>query len=562
MNPLDAVIGWISPEWGAERLRARATMAQINAFTNSKGGYQAAKLNRFNRHRIAVESKENAQPAVDIDRLVWDSWRLYRNNTYARKIVSSIQSKVIGAGMQPESSATNPDGSPNEKFRQRSKQLWSSIQSGFDFRGKPGKGGLTFPGLQRLALKMVILSGHVLFRLVPMQAAEQIARDIPVPLTLQLIDGGRLAKDEDVPANQVAEGNQLYRGIELDVTGRRVAYFINAIRPGETHPAFSTAKRRPAAEIGHLFVEDDLDQYIGTPWFASALLTSRDISDLQYNVLKSSAMAACVVGSYSKPSGAARFGLNAAQETSPETADGTDLTDVDGNQITKIQPAMLINTGKDGSFSLHSPNQPNMNPEAFTNHMLRSVAAGSPGVKASTVTGDYRDSSFSSEKAADNDTWPEIETLQEWFASGFCQPIWEAVIKSAIEDGYFDGIVTTQQFANSPGRYTACKWQGPVSRSINPMDDADSAGRRMQIGISSLQLECAKVNVNWRDVLNDAAEVYKAAESLSLPPEIVNNILGIGANDVIAQTNKQAANASPAASDPAPQPDGATNAVA
>jgi capsid protein len=136
------------------------------------------------------------------------------------------------------------------------------------------------------------------------------------------------------------------------------------------------------------------------------------------------------------------------------------------------------------------------------------------------------------------------------------------VIKSAIEDGYFEGIVTPQQFALSPGRYTACKWQGPVSRSINPMDDADAAGRRMQIGISSLQLECAKVNVNWRDVLNDAAEVYKAADSLSLPPEIVNNILGVGANDVIAQTNKQKANTSPDVPDTAPQSEGATNAVA
>lgn len=543
MNPLDAVIGFLSPAWGAQRMAARATMAQINAISGSSGGYNAAKLNRFNQHRIAVESKEHAQPACDIDRLVWDSWNLYRNNTYARKIVSSIQSKVIGAGMQPESSAANVDGTPNERFRQRSKQLWSSIQSGFDFRGKPGKGGLTFPGLQRLALKMVILSGHVLFRLVPMQAAEQIARDIPVPLTLQLIDGGRLAKDNDVRSSEIQDGNQLYRGIEIDYTGRRVAYFINAIRPGETSPAFSSAKRRPAAEIGHLFVEDDLDQYIGTPWFASALLTSRDIGDLQYNVLKSSAMAACVVGSYSKPTGAARFGLNAATETSPGTADGTDLTDIDGNQITKIQPAMIVNTGKDGSFNLHSPNQPNMNPEAFISHMLRGIAAGAPGVKSSTVTGDYRNSSFSSEKAADNDTWPEIETLQEWFASGFCQPIWEAVISAAIEDGYFDGIVSADEFKASPGRFTACKWQGPVSRSINPLDDADAAGRRMQLGISSLQLECAKVNVNWRDVLNDASEVYKAADELDLPQEVVNNIFGVGANDVIAQTNKQTANA-------------------
>ena len=38
------------------------------------------------------------------------------------------------------------------------------------------------------------------------------------------------------------------------------------------------------------------------------------------------------------------------------------------------------------------------NAEAWIQHMLRSTAAGTPGTKSSTVTGDFRRSSFSSER--------------------------------------------------------------------------------------------------------------------------------------------------------------------
>lgn len=538
MNILDSIIGYISPRWGADRIAARATMKQINAMTGGEIGYAAGKSNRLNRPSgsTAARAKESVIPAGHIEGMTVDAWALYRDNPYARKIVSSLQSKVIGKGMSPESHATKADGSPHTEFRARAKQLWDGIQHGFDLRGLPGKGGQTFPGLQRLAFKAVILSGDTLFRLKDIDESEMIRRDLPVSIALQILDSSRLAKDNEVDET-LADGHQLYRGIELDEHGVRVAYWISTYRPGDSEPT-GPAKRYSANEIGHLFLEEDIDQYRGTTWLASTMPGLRNSGDLEFNVLTSSKAAACVVGSYSLPTGAKRFGLGASSEAQSGTADGTELTDIDGNEVTRLQPAMLLNVGQNGKFELHSPNQPNMNPEGFIQHMLRGVSAGTPGIKSSTVTGDYRNSSFSSEKSADNDIWPEVEALQDWFASNFCQRIYEAVIRDAVFNGYFGGIVSSDEYLASPGRFHACAWQGPVSRSINPTDDAEAAGTRMQKGISSLQLECAKVNVSWRDVLGHAAELYTTAKAMGLPPEVVNNILGIGANDVIAQTNK------------------------
>jgi lambda family phage portal protein len=537
MNVLDRAIAFFAPEWAVNRITARATLQQIDGLAGNKAGYNAGKVNLNTKGRFGAETKEHAIPLQEIARLRWQSWGLWRNSPYARKIVRSLQSKVIGRGMVPESLAVNDDGSPNTEFRARAKELWSAIQSGLDSRGLPGRGGLTMAGLQTLALRATILSGEVLYRLVPITKDEQLQRDLPIPFVLQTIDAARLA-DANHPATEgtIPDGHTIYRGIEVDQNGKRIAYWINQYKIGFTNPTYGSAVRVPAEQVGHLFVEDDIDQLRGVPWFAAALLQVRDTDDLQYNVLKASAMSACVVMGYRKPTGAQRFGLQQTTETNPDSADGSDLTDADGNAITKIQPGMFVNLGKDGALEGFSPNQSNTNAEAFIQHMLRGTAAAFPGVKSSTVTGDYRNSSFSSETSSDNDTWPEIEEVQAWFAANYCQPIYEAVIRAGVLVGWFDGIVGAEEFGAAPGKYTSAKWQGPVSRAINPTDNANAAGLRVKFGLSSMQMECAALNVNWMDVLNHTAELYETAKQKSIPQEVVNNILGVTSQDVIAQS--------------------------
>jgi phosphoribosylformylglycinamidine synthase len=73
-------------------------------------------------------------------------------------------------------------------------------------------------------------------------------------------------------------------------------------------------------------------------------MQARDTGDYQYNTLKASAIVACFVAGYTLPSGKTRLGL--AEEQSG------DLTDQDGNSITRLQPGMLLNLGKDGDWEM------------------------------------------------------------------------------------------------------------------------------------------------------------------------------------------------------------------
>lgn len=495
----------------------RATMQQISAFANTLGGYNAGKVTRLTKNFARSYIPEFKIDATTIEQLRAESWNLYRNNPYARKIVRTLESKVVGRGMHPISLAKTIDGKPFTEFREKAREVWWSLQNCADVRGKPGRGGLDMVELQKLALRQVILSGATLARPKTLTARQQKRLGAPIRLAMHMISINRLSAFDK--ADGFVDGNDWYRGIELNPDGERVAYHLTTQRLDEFDAVDMDVFRVPADEMIHLYVCDDIDQLNGTPWFAPAIFQARDGGDLQYNVLKSSAIAACFVVGYSLASGKSRLGL--APETSSD-----DLTDSDGNAITKVQPGMMINTGKDGKVEGISPAQPTTNVVDFLRHILGGIGTALPGIKASTVTQDYKGSSFSSERAADNDVWPEMESVQDWFARSFVQPWFEAVIDTAVAQGLFAGVITQEEYADRRNELLDTQWRGPIARSINPTDDEKASQMRVANGKSSPQMECAAANVDHADVIRDVSEWIQQCTEAGWPDWMIQASLG------------------------------------
>lgn len=527
---IDRFIGIFAPAVAARRIHARATMQQMQSYTSGLSGYQAGKINRLTKNWQAGNGNENAQPRADISRLRALSWDLYRNNSQAKKICRSLESKVIGRGLKPQSQAVFADGKPNVSFRTRAHDLWRALHERLDYRGRPGCGGQDFTELSKTALRSVILGGEVLYRF---RNESQPADKLP-PLSIQLVHADRLS---DIPIN-AENNNVIFYGVELDPNDRRAAYHIWRYHPTDPRVLTATVSdvvRVPAADIGHLYIAEDVDQIRGTPWFSAALLKMRDTSDYEYNELKAAAVAACVVLGYRRSSGQSEFGLT--------TGDSDDMTDADGNKVTHIQPGMIVDLGRNGEMQSFNPARPTSNASEFIAHMLRSQATAVPGMKGSTLTGDFRNASFSSERSADNDVWPELEGLQDWFAGSFCQPIYERVILAAVQSGWFDGVdgFDLADFQQRKDDYLRCAWQGPVARSINPVDDAEAARKRIQNGISSPQREAALIGRNWQEIVMEIAEYIEFASSHDLPESIVSQTLGIDQQDDPMGTGADAA---------------------
>ncbi len=511
---IDYIAETISPAWGlsrrVDRENIRSMIDQINDFTGATGGvgYEAVMNNRLGKIGRGGEVTENTLPLNQFVNARWFAWQLYRNNPQARKIVSSLESKIVGRGNAPQSLATI-DGKPNEDFRIRAEQLWKASINVLDVRGEPGQGGQSIGGLQRLALKNTIISGEVLARVVELTKEQQNDRNAAIPLQIQLIHAHRLADDLN------DEGN-FYRGIEFDQDGRRVAYHVHDV--GQ----FETPSKIPANEVFHLYVPADVDNMRGVSWFAPILEKMRDVKDYEYHEMQAAKMAACIVLGYRKGAGTKKLGLNAPPSL------GTN--DSDDNDLEFIQPGMFINLGKDGALEGFNPGRPNEKAVDFLNHIIRSQAAGVPGVKASTITGDYRGASFTSERAADNETWPELRALQDWFNGSFNRPLYNAMVDAGIRSGWFNGVISPSQYSESRQELLAVRWSSPVQPAINPKDEVAAAAMRIALGVSTPQEEAAALGRNWEDILRDVKKFIERAEELGLPEDVIDSYLGKNIN--------------------------------
>lgn len=522
-NAIDNLISVFSPGWGAKRMANRQygesiknaagvheSMRKLLSGRNA-GGYEAGKSDRL-KGRTVGSAHENDVPRRQIETLRWRAWNLHRNCPQARKISRTLCAKVVGRGLSPQPQATKKDGSPFVDFRKRARQVWEEFVGECDFRGKPGLGGHDLVTLSKTALRGTILSGGVLFRFHHLDPKEQQKRDLHLPLQIQLLHIDRLDTEKN--------GDNQYYGFDLDSAGRVTAY--NVLKGGTDDNSTERSVKVPAAEMRHLFSEEDIDQFIGSPWLGAALLTMDDRRGYEYSELIAAEMASCFVAAYRRSAGqSGGIGL--------QNDGDRDLTDSDGNPITKLQPGMILDLGQTGELDLKNPSRPNSNAEGFLAHLVRSEAVSMPGVKSSTLTGDYRNSSFSSERSADNDIWPELEELQDWFANEFVGPIYREVISVAVAAGKFEDIkeFAVDDFNARKREYLKVNWQGPVARSINPKDDAIAARSRVQNATSSPQREGAKLGRDWREILQEQSEFIEYCEELGLPEIIWQQALGI-----------------------------------
>lgn len=521
----DSLVGLVSPRWAARRAEWRLHFNKVAAassdhqsmrklLSSRKGGYEAGNVNRTTAH-IGQSAHENDLPRQQIEIMQRRSWNLYRNNPQARKICRTLGAKVIGRGLSPQPQAKRKDGTPFNEFRERARSVFEEFCKESDFRGKPGRGGQHFVTQCKTALRSVILSGGVLFRFRHLSKSEQKEKGLFVPLQVQLMHVDRL------DTKKHADGN--FNGVELDENGKISFYHIlkGGINPG------TASTPVPVKEMGHLFSEEDIDQILGSPWFGAALLTMDDRRGYESSEILAAEARSCIIGGYKRPTG------NTSGLGLPNPDANLDLTDANGNQITRLQPMMFLDLGSDGDIKLLGGTTQNSGAEGFINHLIRGEAVSMPGVKSSTLTGDYRNSSFSSERSADNDIWPEIEELQDWFSCGFVQPIYEECIVSAVRNGLFDDIdgFDVADFEERRREYLKANWQGPVARSINPKDDATAAGLRVKAMNSSPQRECAKVGVDWIAIIKEFSEFIQTCKDNKLPDDFWQQALGIEQKD-------------------------------
>lgn len=355
------------------------------------------------------------------------------NNPLGVRIHESLVANLIGAGIKPRSEH------PSETMRRNLHARFSAWTDHAD-----AEGAVDFFGLQQAALADMARFGEALFTIEaePLTGAPQLRRLHP-----EQLDRGVTRRTD--------AGGFIHLGVEFDRTGRIVAYWLRPIAPGEAAAGSALAAVRwPAADIIHVFRRLLPGQIRGISWYASALLSAKELEELLDALLVRTKVAALHAG----------FLTHQAEESyagGEQTGQALDVS---------LEPGALVVTPS--GYKPEFPDVPDQGAASpLLTSTLRMIAAGA-GVPYEAATGDYSNVNYSSARQAHLEFRRFAEGIQHHqIAFGFCRPVWARFVRWLV----LSGVVGATTFQRDRPLFEAVKWLPPAWPWVDPKNDAEAA---------------------------------------------------------------------------------------
>ena len=420
---IDRLIGYVSPRRGLARHFDRIRLQRAYEAASPRDGWRPRRGG----------ASANADHAADAHAIRTKARALVQNVPYVAAGLEALVSNTIGTGI-----STYATG----RGAKKTNDVWAEWCKVCDADGR-----LDWYGMQAAAYRAMEQDGEVLIRLRPRLASDAL----PVPLQLQLLeidwlDGARITGGE--------AGNQVINGIEYDMLGRVVAYWLWDQHPGDVNLVTrmrSQSRRVPAASIIHLFNPDRPGQGRGFSRLAPIIPRVRDLQlyedgEIARKNLESrlSVIATGDVASMANP--------GASGESTDPNATG-DLGQLTSGGITRLPPGLNITTVAPNAAPGYTD---------YVKQQLHIIAVGM-GVTYEMLTGDMREVNFSSSRVRQADFRRQVESRQ-WLCliPRLVLPVWRAFIDAGVLGGQF-----------SRPTY-ACEHNTPKWDYVNPQQDANS----------------------------------------------------------------------------------------
>lgn len=503
---IDNAVSWFAPLRAVKRAHAR------NVYRNLSGtGYASGQQSR------AHESwrPQNRSPDLEMSGTA-DSTRarvraLVRDNSYARGIKNARVRNVVGTGIRPQCRVKSGEET-NREFVAIAEQRFRRWAEVCDITGH-----LHFYEMQAAIIGEVMEAGECLVHFV-----ESEDRSRPVRLALELIDADQIASDVMFPrAINPDTGNEVRRGIEIDATGRPVAYWIYDHHPNDLNVLRQTYKRLPAENILHLFHQERIGQTRGVSAFAPVVWWLRSLGYYVENEMQASAVASCF--------GVAIKTVDAGLSGSLGDAIDDSNSDDSGNQLEYMQPGMVARLLPGEEIQTINPSRQAANSADFINLMLRSMAVGT-GMSFERLSRDYSKTNYSSNRASDLEDRREFRMEQNWLINHFCKPVWNRFIVSAVAEG-IEGFPTAEDFVANFADWTEHVWLAPGWEWVDPKNEAEASKIALDSMLSTLTDELGDRGRDLEETIRLRSEELQLVNEYDIPAlQMATNV------ELVAQT--------------------------
>lgn len=500
----------------------------ISRFVNT--GYSHGGASRSATWARGYQS-ESRSPKSDIEEnrrtLRERSRDLAMNAPIATAAVNSTRTSCIGPGLVPKPKIDYEFLGISEKeaveLKQKIKKefsIWaaSSLCDVCDLNN--------FYELQQIVFSDWLKNGE---EFVLIRYEEKQSDYMPYQLRLKLIPADRISTpgsldgDYDGLDKQLATGNTIMNGVEINRDGKVEAYYISSVFPGEYSAEVMKWQRvRKRGEktgnpnILHVFNADTAEQYRGVPFLAPVIQAVKQLT--RYTEAE---IMAAVINSmfvlFITTEGRGDVGKFTGAENNIENPvygrrEEEDKIAVGSGTVNVLEPGEEIKAIE----SQH----PSGNFDAFVKAMCNMIGAAleiSPEVLLKKFG-----SNFSASKGALNETWQSFMMRRKWFVNDFCQEVYELWFAEAVSKGRIKapGFFTDPLIRKA---YTNVSWTGPAQGCLDPLKEVNAAEKRIYNGLSTHEDECAAMNGsdyddNVRTLQNENRRLEVARGSLE-PPE-------------------------------------------
>jgi lambda family phage portal protein len=487
-NWLDSAIQLVSPKWGLQRARTRAALQHFR--------YEGARTGRRTDGWSSGASDANVELAGSLVLLRDRSRDLIRNNPYAVKVVEELVGSTVGTGILPQ--AKTGDQALDKIIDSQ----WPYFAEKCDTPQR-----MDFYAMQALVMRTMVESGDAVVRFRPRPPGD----NLPIPLQLQVLEADFL----DHQKNFQLDNGWITQGVQFDLIGRRVAYWLFNFHPGgnliiDLKGGF-ISNAVPAEGVMHTYRVLRPGQVRGVPHLAPVMMALRDLDDYGDAERLRKKIEACLTGIVTK---------------SDNDPLGSIATDADGKRIEGFEPGMIAYLNAGEAINITEP-KANGGYREYTVTELQRIASGT-GISYEQIASDMSQTTYTSYRAGQLGFRNTIETYR-WLTliPMFCQPTRKRFIDTLVLMGKIPEKAQTDPSIN----LYSTNWTAPKWESVDPWKDSRAEVQKIRTGTNTLWNAIAENGYDPRAQFDLIAETNAILDArkivLDSDPRAVN-IHGVG----------------------------------
>jgi lambda family phage portal protein len=455
----------------------------------------------------------------ELPTLVSRSRDLSRNHGVAAGAMQTLTDNVVGTGLRlsviPDYKALGKDKDWADEWARHVESEWRSWAESTSCDAAQS---LTFAGMTSLIFRSSLINGEALA--LPLWLDK---RGTKYATTIQLVESDRLSNPAGKHDSKTMRG-----GIEIDAYGAPMAYHIRKSHPGDamlsmgadsmewqripTHTNFG--RRR----VIHVHDKERTGQQRGKPLLTSIMPMFKMLDHYERSELQAAVVNAMIAAFIETP-----MDGEAIAEVFGGSSD--DYLAARNEWDIKLQGGSIIPMFPGDKVAPFTPSRPNSGYGQFVENILRHIGAGL-NIPFELLMKDFSKTNYSSARAALLEAWRYFSAKRQWLATYWAKPVYELWLEEAINKG----VINAPDFYEKRHAWTKVKWIGPGRGWVDPVKEAKAAQLRMQIGLSTLEDECAAQGLDWEEVLEQLAREKAKIVELGLSINDVNSILNTNDN--------------------------------